>query len=741
MPSGPSRGTPLSGRSRMLACGALGLAVGGLLLLTRDLPVARGLEHVFEDVRIRAYAGDRTPDPRIVICQVQEGDVRALRKVGYAWPWDLDVNAAVVDVFRDAGVRALLIDVYQFDRGSGPDDLPTWLADSAPAAQAAELDAQGAAALVEALTSLGRAALAFELSGDAEFEIPARVAAAQGRLGASGLVPPRTAYARAGANLPVRRVLEGATLLGFANVDPDSPDGGLRRALTVGRWGDRPVLSLALAGASLVTRKTPALEGSRLVLGDVSTDLDPDGSFLVDYRGGAPGIYARIAPSQVVAWAQQRKDGKLPQAAVDALSGKIVVWGVNIGGIEDVVSTPISGTLDGPEFQASALDNLLNGGGRVHATPGANAALLLGACALVGLAGGAFKRKVWTHVAGVLGLAAVLAIAWTAFGRGVSVDLFAPLLGVLLAWGGATGLRLLTEGRYNRWLEGAFSRYLAPTVIDALKNDPALLELGGRRRRITLLFSDVAGFTKLSEKLQPPQTVHLLNEYLTAHCDAVFEAGGVIDKFMGDGVMAFFGDPIEMPDHAVRACRAALAVQERLPALRPVWEGLGLSEFVVRVGLNSGEAVVGNMGSRHRFDYTCMGDAVNLASRLEGANKAFGTRILLGENSYEDAKDAIVARALCRVGVVGRAAPEPIHELLALAGNASPDLLAHLEAFRRAQEAASAGDLDAADRALDEAERLRPGDGPTAWFRGLVREMRAGKVATRWSGVYVLAGK
>ena len=298
----------------------------------------------------------------------------------------------------------------------------------------------------------------------------------------------------------------------------------------------------------------------------------------------------------------------------------------------------------------------------------------------------------------MLGL--TVALAFGAFRAGVALDLFVPLAVGLLTWLGATGVRLLTEGRYNRWLEGAFARYLAPSVIEALKQDPGLLALGGTTRELTVLFSDVAGFTKLSERLKPAQVSTLLNEYLTRHCDAVFATEGVVDKFIGDAVMAFWNDPVPQPDHALRACRTALAVQAAMPGFEPVWRGLGLSEFEVRIGLNSGTAVVGNMGSRQRFDYTALGDTVNLASRLEGANKAFGTSILLGDAARRLAGDAVLVKPLARLRVVGKEQPVAVHELVALAAEASEAQRAHVLAFTRASDAARAGDLETARAAL-----------------------------------------
>jgi adenylate cyclase len=418
----------------------------------------------------------------------------------------------------------------------------------------------------------------------------------------------------------------------------------VRRAHPLAWLDGRPAASLPLAGALLLSPVAPA-EGGGLTVGGRRVRLAEDGSFLVDFRARDPlRAYARVAPAEVIAWGQERgPDGALPAAARERLAGKIVILGVNLPGLQDVVPTPVSPALHGPALQATILDGLLGGETRVTAAAPLNLAWTLAAAGLVGLLSMWPRGRILPHVLTLAVLAAVVLVAFAAFARGLALDLFLPLAAAALTAGGTMAARLLTEGRYNRWLEGAFSRYLAPSVIEALKGDPRLLDLGGRSRDVSVLFSDVAGFTRLSEKLTPHQVVELLNVYLTHHCDAVFEQSGVVDKFIGDAVVAFWGDPVPQPDHALRACRAALAVQAGMPALEPVWRGLGLTEFKVRVGINAGLAVVGNLGSKQRFDYTAMGDTVNLASRLEGANKAFSTKILIGDGVRRAAGAAILA--------------------------------------------------------------------------------------------------
>ena len=740
----PPKSPVTSLRARAISAIVVGGVVAIALTGLRATPLLGRLELPLIDVRTRLAAGERPPDPRIVIVQIGENDVDALlRAQSEHWPWRLVWNQAIVEVIAEAGASAVVVDMFHLDRGAGQDDYKGMGPIGAAAGQLLDLEGSEAAEYGDALKAFGRAVLSFKLDARPTYDIAARRDVGLARLSAAGLAPGPLVFARTGANWPVRRIAEGAKLLGFANADPD-PDGVVRRAVVVGRAGDHVAMSLPLAGVSLATGTSPSLVDGRFEVAGVARPLEADGSYYVDFRRNGVGAYARVAPWRILGWAQDRDADpakRLPTAAIDALKGKIVIFGVNLDGLEDLLPTPVAENLEGPEFQATVLDNLWNGGGRVRAPKGADLAVLFAASILAALLGTLLRGKVLPHLSALLAAVAVVAVAWIAFRAGTILDVATPVGGVALAWGGAFARRAATEGRYTKWLEGTFSRFLAPSVIEAIKHDPSLLELGGRRRGISILFSDVAGFTSFSEKLTPDQVVELLNRYLTPHCDAVFEHGGTIDKFIGDAVMAFYGDPIPQEDHAVRACRSALSVQARLPAFEPVWRGYGLTNFVVRIGINSGEAVVGSMGSAHRSDYTCMGDAVNLASRLEGANKAFGTRILLGASTYDAAGHAIVAKPLGRLGVVGKSAPVAVYELMALRESAPADLLAHVAAFTRAGEAARRGDLVAARTALAEAARLKSDDGPSAWFATLLDRMESGDEPTPWSGTIVLTGK
>ena len=722
---------------------ALGLALALLLCALRPWMPMEAMELGLVDWRTRLFAGSRAPDPRIVIAQVLEEDVAAVKASDLAqpWPWGLDLNAAVFNLIAKAGAEAVVVDVYQFDRGTGPGEIIGGQAPNEADRQRRMLEAALADDFGAALRAVGKATLAFELSNAPVYEVPARIAVLGDRLGAQDPTAPQ-GLVRTGANLPVRGVLQGATALGFANVVPDR-DTIVRRAPLVGRWGERVACSLALATARVVTGASTRWSAQGVSLGDTHQRTMPDGSFLVNFRSTARHVYPRIAPSKILEWAVNaaRTGAPPPDAARNALEGKIVFWGVNVSGSDDTLATPLPFLTDGPVFQATVLDNLLHGDGRVLAPKRWNVALLIALGVLLGaIAGG--TRHAWVGHSAALGAAVlVVAAALALFARGTAIDVFTPLLLTGLTWGGTSALRAMTAGRYNKWLEGTFGRYLAPPIIEAIKDDPSLLVLGGRRRNITVFFSDIAGFTSISRNLEAEQLVELLNQYLTESATAVLAQAGVVDKFEGDAVMAFFGDPIAHEDHALRACRAALDTIERLPKLASTLKRLGIPALHIRIGLNTGDAVVGNMGSHDRNDYTCMGDTVNLAARLESGNKAFGSTILIGPDTYAQARDHILAKPIGDVVVVGWDEPVAVYELVAMKVAASPDLVSHVSAYTQAHDAVRAGDWSAAREHLVQAQALRPGDGPTAWLQGVSDACERDAPDDPWSGHVTLTSK
>jgi len=246
----------------------------------------------------------------------------------------------------------------------------------------------------------------------------------------------------------------------------------------------------------------------------------------------------------------------------------------------------------------------------------------------------------------------------------IVLDVIYPVLGYVFGYVGTVVYQYVSERRQKAAIKSIFSRYVDPSVVNQLVGNPELVRLGGERKTMSVLFSDIADFTGVSEKLLPEELVAHLNEYLTAMTGIVFKYSGTLDKYIGDAIIAFWGAPIELKDHAYRACQAAMEMTRKLEELQSKWEKEGKPILNFRVGINSGEMVVGNVGGNERFDYTVIGDNVNLASRLEGANKMYRTRILLTEFTRELVKEKIFARELDLIVVKGKTRPVKVYELI-----------------------------------------------------------------------------
>ncbi len=334
------------------------------------------------------------------------------------------------------------------------------------------------------------------------------------------------------------------------------------------------------------------------------------------------------------------------------------------GTAEDTHLSPY-GNMSGIEHHAHALNTVLNQNFLHHTTPFVNLMLFL----VSGLAIAHFQSRYQVYVGFIALLVSVLGyfgIASYLFLQDWIVPLPSLLINLALVFVAITGYKILTEEENVKYIRNTFSKFVSQDVVNELLKDPNKIALGGARREITVFFSDVRGFTTLSEALTPEELVQLLNEYLSVMTDIIIELKGTIDKYMGDAIMAFWGAPVPLEEHAYYACVASVKQVLKLKELQENWKQRNLPSIDIGIGLNTGPAVVGNMGSSHRMDYTCMGDTVNLGSRLEGSNKMYGTKIIMSEYTYERVKDKVYARELDLVQVKGKTHPVRIYELLGL---------------------------------------------------------------------------
>ena len=499
----------------------------------------------------------------------------------------------------------------------------------------------------------------------------------------------------------------------------------------------KAVPSLALASLMAAFPRLPMeiSEGSLTVAGR-SIPIDEEGNAILRYRGPSGTTYRHYSAAAVIQSELRLQAGEEPVIKEpDAFRGRHVIFGFSAPGLYDLRPSPVGGVFPGSEIHATALDNLLSGDFMSRASPLATlvAAFLL---ALLSAAAVAFSRKAWQSLllfAVCLPLPALLCLA--AYSRGCWLPLAVQEAAVSFALLGALAVNYATEGRQKRYIKGAFRQYLSPAVIDQLIAHPERLKLGGERRTLSIFFSDLQGFTGISEGLAPEELTALLNEYLSAMTDILQEEGGTVDKYIGDAIVAFWNAPLDQPDHAERAARSALRCQGKLAEMRPRLRERYGRELFMRVGLNTGDAVVGNMGSRSRFDYTVLGDAVNLASRLEGINKQFGTYTLASEAMKAALPESFPAREISRVAVVGRKEPVRVYELFPreeqdARGKEIASFAAGLEAF-------AAGDFPAA---LETFLATAEADPAAASYARKCRALIE-RPPQRWEGVWVMTEK
>jgi adenylate cyclase len=340
-----------------------------------------------------------------------------------------------------------------------------------------------------------------------------------------------------------------------------------------------------------------------------------------------------------------------------------------------------------------------------------------------------------------LGLAAAYVFAAQAlFDRGHIVDLVYPLLGFFLSYLAILVTRSRFESREKERIKDIFSKFVTKDVMNEILQTPGEIAMGGQERELSVLFSDIAGFTTISEAHKPAEVVALLNEYLTEMTREVFATQGTLDKYIGDAVMAVWGAPLPHKDHAERACRAALGMHASLKKLNERWKTAGRTTIDIRVGIHTGRMVAGVMGSQARYEYTCIGDGVNLASRLEGTNKVYGTPIIISESTREQVKDKILNRELDWIKVKGKTQGIGIFEIVS-DENATPQVRALYRSFEAGLALYRKREFEEALERFNQGLKEVPGDGPSKVFVERCRWFTKNPPLEGWDGIFTMKTK
>jgi adenylate cyclase len=545
--------------------------------------------------------------------------------------------------------------------------------------------------------------------------------------------PPGKRAPRASGDVaPLEKIGAVVSHMGHVNVDHDL-DGAVRQAPLVIERAGRYHQSLSLKLASMERGEpTSYVAGEDFItLGDQRIQLSPQGFARIGFLGGN-GKFPRISALEVL-----QHDGPHP-----ALKDRIVLVGFT-DTARDKIETPFEQSYDGVELHATLIHNLLHDQLIQRSTPEQTVAALL----IIGLLLALLQIRKVRDRGAFLGVGAFVVLAGYAIlcqilfnVYDLQLELVVPSLALVATTLAAMTVSLATEGREKAQIRSAFGQYLQSSLIEKLLQDPERLRLGGQRRELTVLFSDIRNFSRFSEKLEPDVLSDLLNEYLTPMTDIVMDNSGMLDKYIGDAVMAVYGAPIPLDDHAERACASALLMLEKLGPLNEFWSTQDLPEIRIGIGINTGPMSVGNMGSQARFDYTVMGDSVNLGARLESLTKVYGVGVLVGESTKEAAEKRFVFREIDSVRVIGRSAAARVYQLCG-SKEAPPFTDDELSLFQRGLEAYRDRRWSDSIECFDSFLQEHPEDGPAKTMRARIASLQTQDLGSDWDGVYEQSNK
>lgn len=623
------------------------------------------------DWRVRQAADPASVHPDIVLVEINDTSIRDLAPLAGRWPWPRVLLADVIDFLSQASAKVIAIDLGILEPDNrlafmyGPDK---WTGEESDAA------------LVESVRKAGNVIML----ADAVYHDT--VEGEQGRKSDAWTTPPYRLSSVIEARpmiTPPFPTLAASAALGHNLLTLDV-DGPARRMPPFIRVGDRYLPSLGIAAALASERVRPeevSMEGLGISVRDRVIPLVPtpvpnldDGekfhdqlTMLVNYRA-APMVdgerpYKSYEIRHVLLSLEQIRGGVKPMLDPALFKDKIVFVGITASGLLDIFNTPFGQLMPGMQLHASMADSVLSNRFIRPAPDASRIWSTVGLAMLVGL-----MAALLPYIAAAAGTLLVVS-GWTwysvhAFRDGLWLNMSQPLLGSAIALFAGTAYQYFVEGAEKRVVKKLFGRYVSKDVYQQLISNPDLAELGGKRREMTVLFSDIRGFTTVTEKGNPEELVAQLNEYFSKMVAVVFRHHGTVDKFVGDMVMALFGAPLDDPDHADHAVAAAVEMVKELAELNRKWAAEGRVKLDIGVGVNSGGMIAGNIGSSSIMSYTVIGDNVNLGSRLESLNKEYATRIIISDATRSLLRDTYTIRPLGDVVVKGKTRPVAIFEVV-----------------------------------------------------------------------------
>ncbi len=624
----------------------IGLVAGVTALIVWQLGWLESWEAPTWTWRARFFSQRENPSPDVKLILLDQDSLDwAQRENDWGWPWPREVYGAITSFCKRGGARVLSLDLLFTE----------------PSVYGVSDDE----ALGEALRTGVPTVLALQPGGSRD-TWPQYMPRPDLKIDMPTITESENLL------FPVQEAGSGAAAAGHVKGVPDS-DGVYRRITPFCRFDNVEIPALGLAAWLTASSepKSVTLSIGRIQFGNKIIPLDRHGNIILRFKGKSDLSQAVSAAAVIQSELRLRND-ETPSLSPEIFKDCYVFVGCSAPALLDLRPTPTNPKCPGVVLHATFVDNLLTDSFIAESSLswvifGVMATAIAAALSLT------YGGRWWqTGTFSILWLGVPVLVGFAAYAKGwwwpVTVQETGAALGIV----GALAVNYWTEGRQKAFIKQAFRHYLSGEVIEKILRDPAHLQLGGEKRELTIMFTDLAGFSTFSEKLDPVELTALLNDYLSEMTDIIMEEGGTLDKYEGDAIIAFWNAPLEQSDHAVRACRAVLRCQRRLAELREVYLKRTGTMLHMRAGLNTGEVVVGNMGSGKRFNYTILGDAANLASRLEGANKAFGTQTMVSDSTWRLVSTDFRGRKLADLRVVGRKNAVPVYELTGYSTDAEP---------------------------------------------------------------------
>jgi len=648
------------------------LVLGADALLTRlsagGVQPLQAVEFRTYDWRLSHTARPETALQNIALVEIDEASIRSLEPNAGRWPWPRIVHAELFDYLSRAPAKVIAYDVDFAE------------ADTRLGFKMGEATMSGAES-DQALADSVKAAGNVIMLSDATFEGESTVARPLPDLGYSlddvAITERQTVFT------PFTALTNAVSGFGH-NLFVFDADGPIRHTVPFVRSNHHAIPSLGLAAALRVAGISPKdvhLDGQILRMGDRAMPLDwrrvqATGGLqsylwgLINFHG--PALLADMKSHTYPTYSfwdlfyseEQILDKQKPNIDPSVFKDKIVFVGVTASGLHDVFETPFShGVMPGIQVHAAVADDLLSGRFIRAAPYSVRLATVVGAALAIGIVASLIPAW-WATGATLVFIAIFSWIGTRLLAGGYWLNLSEPAIVSSFALLSGVGYQYFHEGREKRKMKKLFGQYVSKDVYEQLVANPGLARLGGQRREMTVLFSDIRGFTSVSEKGEPEEIVHMLNEYFTRMVEIVFHHQGTVDKFVGDMVMALFGAPLDDPDHAEHAVEAALDMMQELHKLNVKWNSEGRPSLDIGVGVNTGPMIAGNIGSDQIMSYTVIGDAVNLGSRLESLNKQYSAHIIISEATRSHLKGTYTFKPLGDVVVKGKTKPVAIFEVL-----------------------------------------------------------------------------